>query len=282
MAAAALSPLWSLVSLAEAQTTTPGSRALPPVPNVSALLRNVPGTHSSATFLNGLGQLAVPAGSGNVSGPGSSTNGFIPQWSGTGGTALSTGLAVGNSGNSTVLETDGSGHIPSTTIVNVVTGPGSSTDGNVARWSGASGQILSTGTPVGNSGANNIMQADSGGKLDRSVVPMPLNTTDTGHFEYSGTTPSPAGNCGGSPSVGGNDVVGRITLGTAPGSTFCQLTFATTWVNTPICQVWNETNSLPARDVFPQPSTTVLAIVNKSGVNLTAGDNIAYSCVGYR
>lgn len=213
-----------LAGTASAQTTTPGSRALPPVPNVSVLLRNVPGAHSSTTFLNGLGQLAVPAGSGNVSGPGSSTNGFIPTWSGTGGTSLATGLAVGNSG------------------------------------------------------ANKVMQADSGGKVDRSVIPMPLNVTDTGHFEYSGTTPSPNANCGTGAAVSGNDVVGRIALGTGISGTFCQITFGTTWINTPICNVWDETNG---QALYPQPSTTVLAIVSVTG-NLTSSHSVSYNCVGYR
>lgn len=54
-------------------------------PQVRLTISNATGTTSS--FLLGL-----PAN--NVLGPGSSTNGFIPVWSGTTGTQLSTGLAV--------------------------------------------------------------------------------------------------------------------------------------------------------------------------------------------
>jgi hypothetical protein len=46
---------------------------------------------------------------GIVSGPGSSTNGFIPQWNGTGGNSLSTGLPVGTTGNNTIIQTGPAG-----------------------------------------------------------------------------------------------------------------------------------------------------------------------------
>lgn len=48
-------------------------------------------------------------GNGNIAGPGSSTDGFLPQWSGATGTALATGLPVGLTGNSTVVKTTSGG-----------------------------------------------------------------------------------------------------------------------------------------------------------------------------
>lgn len=68
-------------------------------------------TLTTNSCLDGLagGTCGGGGGSGNVSGPGSSTNGYLPQWSGTGGTNLSTGVPVGTSGNNTVIETTGSG-----------------------------------------------------------------------------------------------------------------------------------------------------------------------------
>lgn len=58
----------------------------------------VTGTPSATTFLRGDGTWATPAGSGNVSGPGSSTNGYFPTWSGTSGTSLATGVAGPSTG----------------------------------------------------------------------------------------------------------------------------------------------------------------------------------------
>jgi hypothetical protein len=57
-----------------------------------------------------------PAGSGNLTRPGSSTNAYVPQWNGTTGTLLATGLPVGVTGSSTIVETNSSGLIANTLI----------------------------------------------------------------------------------------------------------------------------------------------------------------------
>jgi len=111
------------------------------------------------------------AGGGNVSGPGSSTDGWAPAWSGASGTVLATGHPVSNAGASTVMETDSSGRLDVTTLpATAVTGPGSSTDGYAARWSGTSGTVLAAGSPVGNIGANTVMETDSSGHLATSTL----------------------------------------------------------------------------------------------------------------
>lgn len=156
--------------------------------------------------------------------------------------------------------------------------PGSTTAGWVVSWGSTNGCTLATGYAVGNSGANTVLETDSGGKVNRSVVPMPFDTSATGHFEYAGTTPTLQANCGTGAVISGNDVMGRITLGTSPGG-YCGVNFAAGWVNTPVCAVSNETTG--TRGVFPQPSTTQLAIVATSG-SLTASDSLTYFCAGYR
>lgn len=65
---------------------------------------------SSTTFWRGDGVWGTPAGGGGgISGPGVTTNLFVPQWNGTAGTALGVGLPVGTSGANTIVETLGTG-----------------------------------------------------------------------------------------------------------------------------------------------------------------------------
>ncbi|MDD4986341.1 MAG: glycosyl hydrolase family 28-related protein, partial [Dehalococcoidales bacterium] len=51
---------------------------------------------AATEYLNGAGAWTTPAGAGDVSGPGSSTDGYIPLWSGTGGDTLAAGIANGS------------------------------------------------------------------------------------------------------------------------------------------------------------------------------------------
>ena len=53
---------------------------------------------------------------GGVSGPGTTTNLFVPQWNGITGAALSAGLPVGLTGNSTIVETTSSGLLTSSIL----------------------------------------------------------------------------------------------------------------------------------------------------------------------
>ena len=71
------------------------------------------------------------SGSGGISGPGSSTNNYVPQWNGTGGTALSAGLPVGTTGNSTILESNSSGYLASG-VMPAFTGDCTTSAGSVA------------------------------------------------------------------------------------------------------------------------------------------------------
>ena len=96
------------------------------------------------------------------------------------GAVSSITLATGNY-ESVCLQADGSGgnfrllwltpkSAAALGVTNYVTGPGSSTDGWVATWSGTSGTVLATGHPVGNGGANSLMETDSSGHLDTSIL----------------------------------------------------------------------------------------------------------------
>jgi hypothetical protein len=111
------------------------------------------GTPSSSTYLRGDGTWSTPSGGGNVSGPGSSTSGFFPTWSGTSGTALATGVAGPASGtiigSVTAPATNPATGTPSATTFlrgdgtwSVPAGSGGLTVGTTTITSGTSGRIL--------------------------------------------------------------------------------------------------------------------------------------------
>jgi hypothetical protein len=49
----------------------------------------------TVTVTGGIAQIACSGSGGSVSGPGTTTSGYVPQWSNTGGTALGAGFAIG-------------------------------------------------------------------------------------------------------------------------------------------------------------------------------------------
>ena len=101
------------------------------------------GNFATGVAANGNANCATPAGSGNVSGPGSSTSGYVPTWSGTTGISLAVGLPVGTTGNSTLVETGTTGLIASS-IVPTLNQATTAQAGSVATISG----LLSAGSNV--------------------------------------------------------------------------------------------------------------------------------------
>lgn len=88
-------PTWTSTTGASVGAGLAGPATGTLIGSVTAPASNpVTGTPSSSNFLRGDGTWATPSGSGNVSGPGSSTNLYIPQWSGTSGTSLGAGIAA--------------------------------------------------------------------------------------------------------------------------------------------------------------------------------------------
>jgi hypothetical protein len=127
-------------------------------------------------------------------------------------------------------------------------------------------------TVVGSTSANTLQIHTNGSK---KVV----FSTST-HVEYSGTVPtvgSGVGDCGSSPSIVGNDSVGRVTVGSGVNGGKCTITFNdTNWTNIPICDVQDETtgNLVRAGNV----SKTSFEITG----TLIAGDTLTYSCSSYQ
>ena len=126
----------------------------------AAGLTSYPTLCSGGQFSQGLSSgsnnCATPSGSGNVSGPGSSTSGYLPQWNGTSGTLLSVGLPVSaTAAASTVVESGAGGTISAAWIPTL----NQNTTGTAASISGGSANdlIYQTGssttgfiTPVNN------------------------------------------------------------------------------------------------------------------------------------
>lgn len=99
------------------------------------------------------------------------------------------------------------------------------------------------------------------------------------HLEFDGTAPSVgsgAGDCGTTPSIVGNDNVGRVTVGGVANGGKCTVTFAVAWTNAPICVVEEETTANLVR-----PANVTTTAVEITGT-LVAGDKLAYQCFGYR
>lgn len=130
------------------------------------------GNTSAPYFLNGItltsascldvlagGSCNGGSGGGNVSGPGSSTNGYVPQWNGTGGINLSTGLPTATSGNSVLLLTTSGGTIlpgvlplGTNSTIGGIRCDGSTTTcagGVVSATTGGGGTVTSVGVGTG-------------------------------------------------------------------------------------------------------------------------------------
>jgi len=181
----------TITSTAATSVTLPTSGTV--ISSSTALSGAVTGTPSSTTFLRGDGTWATPSGSGNVSGPGSSTSGYVPTWSGTGGTSLAAGLAA-PSGGTLISST--------TALSGAVTGtPSSSTflrgDGTWAA-SGSSAVISGyiNGYTLSNDGTtpNTVLDIAAGYAADSTNAVMITGTAFT--KSTAGTWAAGSGNNG--------------------------------------------------------------------------------------
>jgi hypothetical protein len=99
-----------------------------------------------------------------------------------------------------------------------------------------------------------------------------------GHQITTGATPalgSGSSDCGTSPSIGGDDSAGRVTVGAANGGQ-CTITFVSPWPNPPVCSAFDETTTTLVR-----PTATSTASIVLTGA-FAAGDVLVYSCHGYQ
>lgn len=98
-------------------------------------------------------------------------------------------------------------------------------------------------------------------------------TDNVGPMVVSGATPTITSGFGTSPTIVGSQTSFRVTVGSG-GAASGVLGFPSTWLNTPTCQVWDETTSNLMR---PTPTTGALTITG----TMVAADVIGASCSAY-
>jgi hypothetical protein len=125
------------------------------------------------------------------------------------------------------------------------------------------------------------MGADAAG--DASII---IGANEDVRFDWAhhttfkgGATATTASSNGTAATLVGNDVVGRITLGTAP-NTQVALTFANSWSNAPICFAQDETTY--AKNPLIATASATAAVTFTAAAAMVMGDSISYRCVGYR
>jgi len=99
------------------------------------------------------------------------------------------------------------------------------------------------------------------------------------HLIGGGTAPTvantSANSCGTTTAtIAGTDSAGKITVGVTSG-TSCTITFGTAYSNAPSCWATDESTLMGVKAI----STTTTVII--SATAFTAGDVVAYGCVGY-
>ncbi len=183
--------------------------------------------------------------------------------------------------------------LPSTISIGPGWMMGFATDNNksitVQVNSGAGGHILYPAGATGTAGGSvtlapinyEFLALQFDGSNFRIVSITPRTAAGLGMLGrqiMTGATPmvgSGSSDCGTSPSIGGNDSAGRVTVGASNGDQ-CTITFATPWPNPPVCSAFNETAGNLVRPIAISTSSVALT------GTLTAGDRLVYQCVGYQ
>lgn len=125
--------------------------------------------------------------------------------------------------------------------------------------------LISIGTCI--DGQAYVFQGSNSTMICKTVL------TKNTKLEFSSTTPS-ISSCGTSPSITGNDNVGKAVIGSGI-VTNCIITFATSWTNTPACMANDESNILMIQTITTTTTLTFNATTSISG------NVIKYICMGY-
>ena len=105
-------------------------------------------------------------GLGDVIGPASNTDLYVPQWNGANNKTLKNGLAVGSTANC-LLQLNSSAQIPAVSgilITGIVKSPATNTNNYVPQWDGLNSRLLKDGLAVGVA-AYNLLQLNSSAQI---------------------------------------------------------------------------------------------------------------------
>lgn len=92
------------------------------------------------------------------------------------------------------------------------------------------------------------------------------------------TVSSGAANCGTSPSINGNNVVGAVTVGSGANGNQCTVNFSANWPSNPGCIATSNQSARTVRVL----SSTQTAIIIAGNTTLSPGDILTYICLGQR
>jgi hypothetical protein len=188
-------------------------------------------------------------------------------------------------GNITTNQTVAPGDEPNTGNIVLQTGDAQvnkAFSGNINLTTGAA----KTGTGSVTLSTGNAVAASNGSSGGVTINPGAKDGTGTrgkialfGHTVFSGPAPtigSGSGDCGTSPSVDGNDMAGRITVGSSTNGGVCTVTFSdSSWPVAPACFANDETSSVAVR--VSNVSTSSFKI---NGV-FVAGNKVTYTCFAW-
>jgi hypothetical protein len=146
-------------------------------------------------------------------------------------------------------------------------------------FEGADGTNLKKGAAILGGVDNTVSTGVMPGRLDfyttsaagTSTIAARIDSNQ--HINFHGTAYTVSG-CGASPTIVGNDVSGRITIGSSPTSA-CTVTFANHWTNAPTCWCNDETTALSCRVSGNSVSQATL-----NGA-FAASDKVSFGCIGF-
>jgi hypothetical protein len=225
------------------------------------------GYFNGAAGTNTAGNQIAGGGGGGCTGSASGTSG------GSGasfGGVTTVGVAGTSSGSNQAGGASGSG-----------AAGGSSAPGNGSLYGAGGGSVGSGAGQAGNGAQGEVIVVSY--VLSSSYFQVGLNSTGNptpvfqfdnyGHEVTSGVAPSFT--CGTGASIAGNDMLGRVYVGTSPG-TSCKITFDNPWMNPPICSANSET---PTYRTLTSSSTPIAVTITATS---TMSGAFTYQCGGYQ